>query len=443
MDTKSLIFELVLKVGLSASLAALLARSNTFRQVLFTEERDSDMKVRLLLFLTPALAVGTMLRLVGYRFADLTLEGSFLLGLLGGRVVGPLGGAIISLPGFSNGEWLITPVACAAGLLGGLIRQVLPNKESIWNFGPFTFLSIPRRLIIRFRDPNALWDLLPLVACILLEMGRLTLGHAVPSSRWLSFLDAQGWPQQIMVVLATVMSVAVPLKIWNNTRIERKLEQNQQLLLNARMDALTSQIQPHFLFNTLNAVSSLIRFDPDTARGVVLKLSNILRRLLRKQENFVPLRDELEFVDDYLDIEVARFGRDKLQIFKEIEEQSLEAFVPSMLLQPIVENSIRHGLSPRLHGGEIHIRTFQRDGRLVLEVEDNGIGIPEKRLPEVGVYPEAAGRGTHGIGISNVQERLKVLYGQDFRLDIKSQPGVGTLIRIEIPELVSVLESSS
>ena len=111
-----LVLLLFLKVGLAASLAALLARSNTFRQVLFTEERDSDLKVRLLLFLTPPFALGTMLRLMGYPFADLSLEGSFLLGLLGGRVVGPLGGAIISLPGFFNREWLIMPVACTAGL---------------------------------------------------------------------------------------------------------------------------------------------------------------------------------------------------------------------------------------------------------------------------------------------------------------------------------------
>ena len=124
------------------------------------------------------------------------------------------------------------------------------------------------------------------------------------------------------------------------------------------------QINPHFLFNTLNTVSSLIRFDPDMARGVVLKLSNILRRLLRKHETFVPLREELEFIDDYLDIEVIRFGRDKLQIFKEIDEEARESFVPSMLLQPIIENSIKHGIAPRLEGGEIHLRSTLKDGRL-------------------------------------------------------------------------------
>jgi two-component system LytT family sensor kinase len=194
------------------------------------------------------------------------------------------------------------------------------------------------------------------------------------------------------------------------------------------MDALTSQINPHFLFNTLNTVSSLIRFDPDMARGVVLKLSNILRRLLRKHETFVPLREELEFIDDYLDIEVIRFGRDKLQIFKEIDEDALETFVPSMLLQPMVENSIKHGLGPRLEGGEIHIRTRRLDGRLLIEIEDNGMGISTERLAEV--YGG-------GIGISNVHERLRLLYGDQFKMDIRSQEGQGTQIHIEIPELAT------
>jgi two-component system LytT family sensor kinase len=203
------------------------------------------------------------------------------------------------------------------------------------------------------------------------------------------------------------------------------------LLLKARMDALSSQINPHFLFNTLNTVSSLIRFDPDMARGVVLKLSNILRRLLRKHETFVPLKEELQFIDDYLDIEVARFGRDNLEIIKRIDEEALEAFVPSMLLQPIVENCLKHGLAPKLEGGKIQLRTTNHDGRLRIEIEDNGVGISEEKMPHV--YVE-------GIGLSNVRERLRVLYGTDFRLSIESRPGEGTMIRIDIPELVSTMQ---
>jgi two-component system LytT family sensor kinase len=235
-------------------------------------------------------------------------------------------------------------------------------------------------------------------------------------------------------LLSTVMAVAVPMKIWNNTRIEMNLEQHQQLLLKARMDALTAQINPHFLFNTLNTVSSLIRYDPDTARGVVIKLSNILRRLLRKHETFVPLQEELDFIDDYLDIEVARFGRDNLEIHKQIDEHTLDAFVPSMLLQPIVENALKHGLGAKIGGGELTIRTETHEGRLVIVIEDNGVGIPKERMGQV---------FGDGIGISNVHERLRVLYGGDFRMDISSSEGEGTRIRIEIPELIPTISEAS
>lgn len=429
---KDLLFALLLKVGVSASFAALLARWYTFRRVLFTEERDPDQKLKLMLFMTPPLILGVTLRLVGpaYVFADLSLEGAFLMGLLGGRVVGPVGGALITIPALISHEWLAMPAASAAGLLGGLIRSAIPHKEDLWNFGPFTFLNIPRALVRLAREGKMSWELLPLFACIGLELGRVTLVLAT-EPKWFFAIDPQwnGW--LALSVLATVMAVAAPLKIWNNTRVEMNLERHQQLLLKARMDALSSQINPHFLFNTLNTVSSLIRFDPDTARRVVLKLSNILRRLLRKHETFVSLREEMEFIDDYLDIEVARFGRDNLEILKQIDEAAYEAFVPSMLLQPVIENSLKHGLAPKVGGGKIQLRTSNRDGRLQIEIEDNGVGIPEEKLPHV--YVE-------GIGLSNVRDRLRVLYGTDFRLQIHSREGHGTLVRIEIPELVSAMQ---
>jgi two-component system LytT family sensor kinase len=427
IGTQELMFALVLKVGFAASLAALLVRFRPFRNLLFTEIRDSDQKVMLLLFLAPPLAIGVLLRLVGYRFFDLTLEGSFLMGLIGGRIVGLLGGSLISLPAFGNHEWLSSPTAALVGLLAGFVRETIPEKEDVWHFGPFLFLSIPQWIwkLVRYRTGN--WAMLPLFACVAVTVGEIELAQAV-KDQWLFFYRPSNWGYALLIVMSSMMCVAMAIKIWNNTRIEMNLEQNQQLLLKARMDALTSQINPHFLFNTLNTVSSLIRFDPDMARGVVLKLSNILRRLLRKHETFVPLREELEFIDNYLDIEVIRFGRDKLQIFKEIDEQTLETFVPSMLLQPMVENSIKHGLAPRLEGGQIHLRTRHVDGRLLIEVSDNGMGIPPERLADV--YGG-------GIGISNVHERLRLLYGDQFKMDIRSQEGQGTQIHIEIPELAT------
>jgi two-component system LytT family sensor kinase len=439
MDTatsaRDLLFTLLLKVGVAASFAALLARWNTLRRVLFTEERDVDQKLKLMLFMVPPLILGVMLRLVGpaYKFADLSLEGAFLMGLLGGRVVGPIGGAIITIPALISHEWLAMPVASAAGLLGGLIRQAIPNKEDLWNFGPFTFLNIPKATVKLLRRAELSWEMAPLTACICLELGRVALVHAT-KPKWLFAIDPH-WNWWLgLTVIATLMSVAAPLKIWNNTRIEMNLERHQQLLLKARMDALSSQINPHFLFNTLNTVSALIRFDPDSARGVVLKLSNILRRLLRKHETFVPLHEELQFIDDYLDIEVARFGRDNLEIVKQLGDETLEAFVPSMLLQPIVENCLKHGLAPKMGGGKIQLRTTTRDARLHIEIEDNGVGISEEKMPHV--YVE-------GIGLSNVRERLRVLYGTDFNLDIQSRPGEGTVIRIDVPALMPALQTLS
>jgi two-component system LytT family sensor kinase len=195
--------------------------------------------------------------------------------------------------------------------------------------------------------------------------------------------------------------------------------------MQARLDALSSQINPHFLFNTLNSVASLIRIDPETARHLIFKLSTILRRLLRKQEAFTPLREELAFIDDYLSIEVVRFG-DKLRIIKEIDPQTLGALVPSMLLQPIVENSIKHGLSPKVDGGTIWLRSALRGGRLQLELEDDGVGIEPEAMPNI---------FQRGIGVSNVHERLRVLFGNEFLMMIHHRPGGGTQVRVQIPEL--------
>ena len=195
----------------------------------------------------------------------------------------------------------------------------------------------------------------------------------------------------------------------------------------ARVDALANQINPHFLFNTLTSISSLIRSQPETARVLIVKLSALLRRLLRSQEHFVTLREELEAVDEYLDIERMRFGP-SLVIDKHIDEASLDVVVPSMILQPLVENSIKHGLGRKLGEGRITIRASRADGSVLIEVIDNGVGLPQTRM-------EAESEG--GIGLRNVNERLRVIYGAPYQLQLHSLPGEGTSARIEIPETVA------
>jgi two-component system LytT family sensor kinase len=195
--------------------------------------------------------------------------------------------------------------------------------------------------------------------------------------------------------------------------------------MESRLDALASQINPHFLFNTLTSVSSLIRSEPEKARTLIVKLSGLLRRLLRSQEHFVTLREELDAIDEYLDIESIRFGP-QLRIDKDIDPATLTLIVPSMLLQPLVENCIKHGLSQKLGEGRITIRSLRNGDHAIIDVIDNGTGIARTDATRV--------KGT-GIGLRNVNERLRVIYGANYQLQLDSVPGEGTCARIVIPEI--------
>jgi two-component system LytT family sensor kinase len=158
---------------------------------------------------------------------------------------------------------------------------------------------------------------------------------------------------------------------------------------------------------------------------LVMKLSGLLRRLLRSTDHFVTLREELDAIDEYLHIELIRFGP-QLKVDKQVHPDTLDVIVPSLILQPLVENSIKHGLSPKVGGGRITIKSTRRDGHAVIEVLDDGLGMTEERLAH------ALGGG---IGLSNVNERLRTIYGVHYELKMKSVPGAGTSVSIEIPEL--------
>ena len=158
---------------------------------------------------------------------------------------------------------------------------------------------------------------------------------------------------------------------------------------------------------------------------LIAKLSGLLRRLMRSTDHFVTLREELEAIDEYLDIEVVRFGP-MLRVEKQISPETLDVIVPSMILQPLVENSIKHGLSRKIGGGRIVISTSMAAGHAIIEVQDDGVGMTEERLVH------ALG---DGIGLTNVNERLRTIYGENYQLKLTSVPGAGTCARVEIPEL--------
>jgi two-component system LytT family sensor kinase len=439
---------LFVKLAIMAAIASIVARSSTFQSMLMRETRTIRQRAFLALCLgmvfATSVAVRVASRQTAYDAADLGLEGSLIAGLLGGYVTGLLSGILISLPAFFKHEYLTLPLLASIGVLGGLLRDLAQTPEEVWRFSPFPDINIYRF----FREKRNHWrtgfQLIFFAAIPCAEALRQGLGDLFQGTgkggKLLFYLKPTPGPEpgytlaKVAIYASTLFAVAIPLKIWNNTRNEKKLEEQSRLLVEARLAALTSQINPHFLFNTLNSVSSLIRTDPNQARVMVMKLSKVLRRLLRKHENFSPLRDELNFIEDYLSIEMIRFG-DKLRFETDVAADTLDMLVPSMMLQPLVENSIKHGLSSKVEGGTIRIRTHRTEARLHLLVEDDGVGISEEKL---GMLPEHG-----GIGVSNVNERLKVLFGAEYRMWIESQPGNGTRVQIEVPELETNLAAAS
>jgi two-component system LytT family sensor kinase len=302
------------------------------------------------------------------------------------------------------------------------------EKEEIWSFTPFVDLSLYRWVRRYLVKPRFDRQILLLFLIALMEMARDWLAHLFPH-RLFALLSDQLW-LQALVWIAAPINVGIALKVWNALRIEMSLEEQKRLLLEARLDALQRQINPHFLFNTLNSVAALVRSQPELARTMITKLANILRALLKDHDAFVPLREELKFTDDYLDIEVVRFGADKLRVEKEIDPRTLEVLVPSILLQPLIENSIKHGLEPRIHGGTVTLRSRLEGDRVFIEVADDGVGINARPV-------SALRRTGAGIGMKNVQERLEVLYGNQARFNIVSNPGRGTVVSIELPATTS------
>jgi two-component system, LytTR family, sensor kinase len=338
-----------------------------------------------------------------------------------------------------HGEFLTLPVHLCVALIAGLYGRLV-DPEDVWSFSPFIDLSIYRWVRRNLTRPRLDRQILLLFLIVVMQIARMELAKLYPHRLWV--LDTHSWIVRLAIYACPAVVVGIPLKIWNAIQIEQKLEEQKRLLLEARLDALRRQINPHFLFNTLNSIGSLVRFRPDLAREMIVRLANILRALLREHDSFVPFRDELAFTDDYLGIEVVRFGADKLRVEREIEPETLEVMVPSMVLQPLIENSIKHGLEPRLEGGTVTVRSRVREGRLVVVVEDDGVGIMPARAAAVGAVTAQSESG-NGIGMKNVRERLEVLYGGEARFEVESRPGRGTRVTLEIPMVYYATEDAA
>jgi len=264
---------------------------------------------------------------------------------------------------------------------------------------------------------------LALDSFVLTKMG-YPAGHVFPS-----YVEAYKWFLLVNVHLSILIYFGV-VGIWSAYNYYHKYRErelrNSQLearLAQSRLQVLKMQLHPHFLFNTLNAISELVHRDPDAADRMLTDLSDLLRMSFENLEvQEISLKQELEFLRKYLEIEQMRF-QDRLKVEMGIAPDTLDASVPNMILQPLVENAIKHGIGPRAEGGRIYIGAARSNGHLLISVNDDGLGVPSGNLANV----------IEGVGLSNTRKRLRHLYGDSHRFDLKSAENSGMQVSLEIP----------
>lgn len=205
-----------------------------------------------------------------------------------------------------------------------------------------------------------------------------------------------------------------------------------QLVTKAELDALQAQINPHFLFNTLNTIIMFSRTNPETARRLLIRLATFFRHALKRHGHYNTLKEEIEYLNTYLILEKARF-RDKLKVVRDIDESLLDYQVPVLTIQPLVENAIKHGILPKTGPGTVHITVSPGEDEMLIVIRDDGVGIPRGKIPEV--LKPGCGSG-NGVGLSNVHERMKGLFGEEYGLRIVSVPGEGTSIYVRVPLMI-------
>lgn len=300
-----------------------------------------------------------------------------------------------------------------------------------WVLPRFAQQSIPRRIV--FQSLASL-VLVAMLSLFIVELHGLAFGGASffrpydggPVTVTLSAETIRRSPlvYALIPIIPTVLMTVVGFNQhwWRIFLLQGRQRELQELAVSAQLAALRAQINPHFLFNSLNSIAQLITTDPAKAESCVERLAEIYRYLLtRAHREFVPLADELEVAEAYLDIERARFG-DDLAVEERVDEGARQILLPGLILQPLVENAVKHGISRKIGGGRVTIEA-QVDGvDLRLAVKDTGVGIRDGE----DVYE-------HGVGLRNVRDRMLKLYGGAYAPHILSEPGLGTTVTLRIP----------
>lgn len=335
--------------------------------------------------------------------------------------------------------WLLVSLAFAGQMyltqvkLGRPVSWGLALRSNLADWLTFAALSVPAvRFSSRFSlgaAPGRLLVPLHLLAAVVFALAWVFLRAGVAA-----VAEGRGYAETVRYALAATLAFNVlvygvlamganAVRFYRRLRDrERRSLELERRLAEARLLALRSQLNPHFLFNALHGVSALMYRDVDAADTMLVKLSDLLRQALNRPEGqFNSLRDELAFLDRYLDVEMIRFGG-RLRVRRSLDPDALNALVPTLILQPLVENSLKHGIEPKVAGGSITLRALRTQaGRLRLEVEDDGVGLKPGKT--------AAG----GIGTANSRARLKELFGPAATLEFLPGSVGGFCSAIEMP----------
>lgn len=229
---------------------------------------------------------------------------------------------------------------------------------------------------------------------------------------------------KIATGLAQLMSTQMEL-----SELDRKTER----LAKAELQALQSQISPHFVYNTLNTIASFIRTRPETARELIVQFAEFTRRTFKKHGEFSTFAEELEYVHQYLAFEKARFG-ERLVVVYRVDPEVLPTVVPVLILQPLVENAVRHGIGRKIGPGKVIVSAEDQGADCLISVIDDGIGMDVDQLREALKRHNGV---KYGVGLSNVNERVKSIYGPEHELQIETKPGDGTRITFRVPKYKS------
>lgn len=421
-----LLINLLIRIAVMAGITSLILSFRFVVDSIVKASVSRSGQFRMAILLAAIFIAGVIVRKITPQGGamDLSLEGTLLAGFLGGVWVGTGVGVAIGGVCYLFGETFAMPLYAAAGFVSGILFTTLNMRGEPWSYSLNPF-SVIVNFFERLSKKRLDRDIIPLVVCLLFAAIRYALLRRLPIEKLYGFFPQE--PYLLILDLAVLIyTIGVALKMASSARTDCIMREEERQLTHARLATLRSQINPHFLFNTLNSIAALIRTDTEKAREMTKKLAAIFRKSLEDSADAHTFAEELRFIDDYLAIEKVRFGDESLRIVKEIAPATLDRQVPSMILQPIIENAVKHGISQMAEGGVLTIVSRPQHGGFEIVIENEG---PDNLRYDLDVLM------ARGIGLRNVIERLDIYSCAEGRFKIGPRPGGGAVVQLYIPDM--------